>query len=334
MAKAATQSRSRRRLLAISAALGLVVLGGAGVLLVWGASPAARFVEYRMPGVRDGPMAISAAADGTVWFTIDQADAIGRVRGGRLELLPTPGRNYEPLGLAVAADGSAWYTDIKAGAVMRMSSSGEVAQFALDSAIVRLGRLAIAADGAVWFADATGGGITQLKDGTFTHHDSGSADSGPYGVAVSPDGIVWATLQAGGKLIRIEPSGAMAMLDLSRPGAVPTDVAVGADGSVWFLQFRANRIGLLKNGAFSDFKVAEQNAGLSGLVVAGDGAVWFGMVRSSSLGRLRDGRVATFRLPRDNARPYSLAVDPDGNVWYADISGYVGMLPARYARGS
>jgi virginiamycin B lyase len=49
---------------------------------------------------------------------------------------------------------------------------------------------------------------------------------------------------------------------------------------------------------------------------------------------LRDGRVATFRLPRDNARPYSLAVDPDGNVWYADISGYVGMLPARYARGS
>ena len=334
MAKAATQSRSRRRLLAISAALGLVLLGGAGVLLVWGASPAARFVEYRMPGVRDGPMAIAAAADGTVWFTIDQADAIGRVRGGRLELLPTPGRNYEPLGLAVAADGSAWYTDINAGAVMRMSSSGEVARFALDSAIVRLGRLAIAADGAVWFADATGGGITQLKDGTFTHHDSGSADSGPYGVAVSPDGIVWATLQAGGKLIRIEPSGTMAMLDLSRPGAVPTDVAVGADGSVWFLQFRANRIGLLKNGAFFDFKVAEQNAGLSGLVVAGDGAVWFGMVRSSSLGRLRDGRVATFRLPRDNARPYSLAVDPDGNVWYADISGYVGMLPARYARGS
>jgi len=126
----------------------------------------------------------------------------------------------------------------------------------------------------------------------------------------------------------------MATIDLSQPGAVPTDVAVGTDGSVWFLQFRTNRIGRLSNGELSDFKVAEQNAGLSGLAVAGDGAVWFGMVRNSSLGRLRDGRVATFRLPRDNARPYSLAVDPDGNVWYADISGYVGMLPARYARGS
>ena len=40
----------------------------------------------------------------------------------------------------------------------------------------------------------------------------------------------------------------------------------------------------------------------------------------------------TFKLPRDDARPYSLAVDRDGNVWYADIHGYVGMLPANYAR--
>jgi virginiamycin B lyase len=332
--KAATLSPSLPRLLAVGATLGLIVLGGAGMLLLRGATPAARFVEYRMSGLRDGPMAIAAAADGTVWFTIDQANAIGRVRGGRVELLPTPGRNYEPLGLAVAVDGSAWYTDIKAGAVMHIRPTGEVTQFALDSAIVRLGRVAIAPDGSVWFADAMGAGITQLKDGTFTHHEVGSADSGPYGVAVTSDGIVWATLQGVSKLVRIEASGAMATIDLPRPGVVPTDVAVGADGSVWFLQFGANRVGRLKNGEFSDFKVAEQNAGLSGLAVASDGAVWFGMVRSSSLGRLRDGKVATFRLPRDNARPYSLAVDPDGNVWYADISGYVGMLPARYARGS
>jgi virginiamycin B lyase len=333
MTEAATLSLSRRRLLAFSAALALVASSGAGVLLLRGMAPAARFVEYRMPDPRDGPMAIAAAADGTVWFTIDQRDAIGRVRGGRVELLPTPGRNYEPLGLAVAADGSAWYTDIKAGAVMRISPSGEVAQFALDSAIVRLGRVAIGPDGSVWFADATGAGITQLKDGTFTRHEIASAGGGPYGVAVTSDGTVWATLQGASKLIRIGPSGAMATIDLSRPGVVPTDVAVGTDGSVWFLQFRGNRIGRWKHGTFSEFEVAEQNAGLSGLAVAADGAVWFGMVRSSSLGRLRDGKVAIFRLPRDDARPYSLAVDNDGNVWYADISGYVGMLPADYARG-
>ena len=78
------------------------------------------------------------------------------------------------------------------------------------------------------------------------------------------------------------------------PGAVPTDIAIGRDGSVWFLEFRGNRIGRWRDGKFSDFEVAKENAGLSGLTVAGDGTVWFGMVRSSSLGRLR----ALSLLPR------------------------------------
>jgi virginiamycin B lyase len=321
-----------RRPLPIAAAIAIVVLIAAGALLMRGGAPATRVVEYAMSDPHDAPMAIAAAADGTIWFTIDQAESIGRVRGGHIDWLRTPGRNFEPLGLAVAGDGSAWYTDIERGAVMHMRPSGEVSQFALDSAIVRLGRLAIGPDGSVWVADITGGGISSLKDGTFTQHEIGSGGGGPYGVAVTAAGVVWATLQGDGKLVRIEPGGTPVTMDLPRPGTVPTDIAVGPDGSVWFLQFRANRIGRWRDGRFSDFDVAKENAGLSGLAVAGDGAVWFGMIRSSSLGRLRDGRVETFRLPRDNARPYSLAADPDGNIWYADISGYVGMLPAQYAR--
>jgi virginiamycin B lyase len=121
-------------------------------------------------------------------------------------------------------------------------------------------------------------------------------------------------------------------VNLPRPGAVPTDIAIAPGGAVWFVQFRGNSIGRLQDGEFTEFAVAQGNAGLTGLAVADDGAVWFGMLRAGSLGRLRDGEVKTFKLPRDDARPYSVAVDPEGNVGYADIRGYVGMLPARYAR--
>jgi virginiamycin B lyase len=317
----------RRRVFA--ATVGLVALAGAGAALMRTAP--LRFVEYRMTDPQDAPIAI-AAANGTVWFTIDHADAIGRVQGDRIERLPTGGRNIEPVGLAAAADGSAWFTDIAARAVARIESSGAVSRFTLDTPIVRLGRLAAAPDGAVWFADSTGFSITRLKDGVFTHHAIESPRGGPYGVATAPDGVVWATLQGGNQLLRIAPDGAMTAIDLPRAGAVPSDVAVGADGTVWFLQFRANRVGQLKDGKFAEFEVGKENAGLSGLAVAADGAVWFGMMRRASLGRLRGGRIDTFPLPRANARPYSLAVDRDGNVWYADITGYVGMLPARQAR--
>src|SRR5262249_53481724 len=119
--------------------------------------------------------------------------------------------------------------------------------------------------------------------------------------------------------------------DLPRGGAVPTDVAVGSDGSVWFLQFRANRIGRFKDGVFSDVEAGGGKTGPSGPSVAPHGGGWFCVLRRASLGRLRGGHVAVFALPRDTARPFSVTVDRDGNVWYADISGFVGMLLAKHA---
>ena len=225
-----------------------------------------------MPEPEDMPIGIAAAADGTVWFSIGGADAIGRVRDGQLERLPKPGKNLEPLGLAVAPDGSAWYTDIAAHAVSRMTPSGEVTSFPLDTPIVRLGRLAVAPDGAAWFAEPIGRSISRLKDGELTRHAFQSPLGGPYGVAVAADGTVWATLQAANQLLRIGPDGTIKALNLPRPAAVPTDIAVGPDGAVWFVQFRGNSIGRLKGGEFVEFAVAKENAGLTGPTVADDGA--------------------------------------------------------------
>jgi virginiamycin B lyase len=318
------------RFRALAAVLGIAVLAS-GVLWLARAILEEKFVEYRMGEPQDAPIAIAAGADGSIWFTIDHANAIGRLRNGRIERLPTSGRNIEPIGLAVAADGSAWYTDLAARAIAHITRVGEIARFVLDTPITRLGRLAIAPDGAVWFADATGYGITRLKEGVFTRRRIESARGGPYGIAVTADGAIWATLQNANQLLHLAADGTSRTFDLPRGGAVPADVAVGSDGSVWFLQFRANRVGRFKDGQFSDVEVGRENAGLSGIAVTPNDDVWFGMMRRASLGRLRDGRIDVFALPRDNARPFSVAVDRDGNVWYADISGFVGMLPARHA---
>src|SRR5215470_9363518 len=225
----------------------IAVLAG-GALLLMRSVREEKFIEYRMGEPQDAPIAIAAGTDGSVWFTIDHADAIGRVQNGRIERLPTSNRNVEPLGLAIATDGSAWYTDLAARAIVRISSAGEIARFVLDTPIVRLGRLAIAPDGAAWFADTTGYGMTRLRDGVFTRYPIESARGGPYGVAVTADGAIWATLQSGNQLLRIATDGTSTTFDLPRGGAVPTDIAVGSDGSVWFLQFRANRIGRFKKG--------------------------------------------------------------------------------------
>src|SRR5215472_15822071 len=89
----------------------LVAAVVAAALLVAGAwlanvnQPGTPFVEYRMEHPLDMPTAIAAAPDGSIWFTIDLAAAMGRVRDGHLERFPLPSNNVEPSGLGVGPDG-------------------------------------------------------------------------------------------------------------------------------------------------------------------------------------------------------------------------------------
>jgi virginiamycin B lyase len=308
----------------------ICLLAAIATAVVWRtmARPAGTFVEYPMLEPKDIPTAIAIAPDGTAWFTIDFADAIGRVRGGRVERLKKMKLNLEPIGIAVAADGAAWYTDSESKQVSRMAPNGQVTSIGLETPIVRLGRIAIAPDGAVWFADATAYGFTRLKDGKLERHVVESVRGGPYGVAVAADGTVWGTLQSGNQLVRIAPDGSMTAIDVPTRGSGPADVALDSAGGVWFIEFRGNKIGRFYRDRFEEIPVSVENSGLSGLAVAPDGGVWFGMLRKGSLGRIEHGKITEYKLPREKALPYSVAVDQDGNVWYTDITGYVGMLRA------
>jgi virginiamycin B lyase len=94
---------------------------------------------------------------------------------------------------------------------------------------------------------------------------------------------------------------------------------------------RANKIGRLAEGRFTEFPVPTKSAGLTALALAPDGAVWFTELRAHALGRLRDGVVTEFVLPRGDARPFGVAVDPANNVWYTDLGGRLGRLSAARA---
>jgi virginiamycin B lyase len=101
---------------------------------------------------------------------------------------------------------------------------------------------------------------------------------------------------------------------------------------VWFLELRANKIGRLAEGRFTEFGLPTPSAGLTALAAAPEGTIWFTELSVGKLGRLRDGKVAEFRLPRTERRPFGVAVDAANNVWYTDLSGWLGMLPASAAK--
>ncbi|MCI4429007.1 MAG: hypothetical protein JHC40_07565 [Burkholderiales bacterium] len=310
----------------------LLLASGVAAMMWWPLGPrSAKVIEYPMPVSTDIPTAVAVAPDGSVWFSIDFSDAVGVVRGGKVERFVKGSRSTEPIGIAVDTSGKVWVTDAATVSIVTVSAAGEVQSVKLGTPIARLGRMAAAPDGAVWFAESTSYSITRLSNGQLTRHAIDSVRGGPYGVAVAADGTVWATLQSGNSLLRIAPDGKTTEHQIPTPGVSPTDIAVDAAGVVWFLEFPTDRIGRFQDGKFEELALAEKKLGLTGLATGPGGAVWFGMLRKGSIGRLRNGKVVEFKLPRASARPYSVAVDPKGNVWYADITGYVGMLPAAEA---
>ena len=329
-------SRGTLRWGAIAVAVSVAVAVGVfawrpGTGNTWG------FQEFKL-ATSDIPVGIATSPDGTVWFTQEASDAIGTWRNGRILKLPKGADSVEPLGLAVDGGGRAWYTEASKQRISRASPDGTITSYGLSTPVARLGRLAIAPDGNVWFAEMSLVSVTHLKDGRLTRHIVGSfagatpMDAAPFGVAVAPDGAVWATLQNANKLLRIAPTGEKMAFDVPTRASALGDVAVGADGAVWFLELAANRIGRFAGGRFEEFVVPTSSAGLTALAVAPNGDAWFTELRGRRLGRVHAGIITELVLPRADARPFGIAVDAGNNVWYTDLSGWLGRLDAERAR--
>ena len=67
----------------------MIALAGVAAYVLSDSRCGVQFVEYRMQDPLDTPTAIAAAPDGTIWFTIDLAAAVGRIRNGKLERIST-----------------------------------------------------------------------------------------------------------------------------------------------------------------------------------------------------------------------------------------------------
>jgi virginiamycin B lyase len=151
------------------------------------------------------------------------------------------------------------------------------------------------------------------------------AGSHPHDVAPAPDGTVWYTAQATGKLGRLDPAtGKVTEVPLG-DGSAPHGVIVGPDGAAWVTDGGLNAI-VRVDPATSAVKTFPLPAGTSyaNLNTATFDArevLWF-TGQSGIYGRLepKTGAMRVFRAPL-GAGPYGITTTPNGQVWYASLAG-------------
>jgi virginiamycin B lyase len=157
------------------------------------------------------------------------------------------------------------------------------------------------------------------------------AGAGPHDVYPAPDGAVWFTAQAAGKLGRLDPRTGRSDLIALGPGAAPHGVIVGPDGAPWVTEGGQNAIArvdpLTRGVKLFPLPKEHRDANLNTATFDRQGMLWF-TGQNGVYGRLdpRSGAMTVFDAPRGTG-PYGIATTPDGQVFFASLAGsYLGQI--------
>lgn len=239
-----------------------------------------------------GPVTVTVAPDGVVWFTEGQGNRIGRINpdGSGYRNFPLPHAGSAPRIIALGADGAMWFSEHEGNRIGRISAQGEIREFDLPTPASQPRAIALGADGNLWFGQFAANRIGRITpEGVLTEFPLPTPDGGPRALAAGPDGNIWYSAFKAGLIGRITPRGEITEFRLPRPDSGPGDITAGADGAMWFVQLSGTMDGVQVDGG--------------------------------RIGRITmDGRVTEYVMPTRTPSPINIAVGPDRNIWYTQGS--------------
>src|SRR2546427_408018 len=210
--------------------------------------------EWDVPTKGAHPHDPAVGMDGALWFTVQVRNFVGRLdpKNGKVELQKVPTANAHPYGIQVDSRGVPFFCEFFANKLASIDpKTMAIREYALPEG-VRPRRMAIDATDHVYFTDYERGHLGRLdpKSGEVKMWNSpGGAGANPYGIAITPDGMVWYS-ESGVKpntLIRFDPkTETMARTTIPSGGGTVRNMAATADGRVYIACSGVNKVGVVE----------------------------------------------------------------------------------------
>jgi virginiamycin B lyase len=243
--------------------------------------------EYPIPrGHRVHDVWADAAPNGPVWFSAQGSGHLGILdpKTGKVELVAL-GPGSSPHGVIADRDGAPWLTDGGQNAIVRVDpKTREVKAWKLPegTGYTNLNTAIFDLKGVHWFTGQSGiYGRLDPRSGEMKVFDAPKG-RGPYGIHVTPQGVVYYASLAGSHIARIDgASGAAKVIEPPTPRQGARRVWSDSKGDIW---------------------VAEWNSG--------------------NLSRYQpaSGRWNTWKAPGSSPKVYAVYVDETDKVWVSEWS--------------
>jgi len=204
--------------------------------------------EWLVPTLGSRPHDPLAAADGSIWWTGQMQNRLGRVdpATGAMREYPLETPNSGPHGLVEDADGGIWFTAVSQGYVGKLDpNTGDVDEYHVPSDVRGPHTPILDKDGTLWFTMQSGH-VGRLVPETEEMTISPTPTSGtyPYGIQVNSKGVPWYVDFRGNRLGSIDPVTAeITEHELPNPDSRPRRIALTPDDVVWYTDYTRGHLG-------------------------------------------------------------------------------------------
>ena len=256
--------------------------GGEPVLIPGAANIAIR--EWVVPTLGSRPHDPLAAADGSIWWTGQWANVLGRLdpKTGAMKEFPLPTAKSGPHGLTEDKAGNIWYTGNGAGLVGKLDPrTGQVVEYKMPDPAAR----------------------------------------DPNTPVFDPKGRLWFSVQGANMMGRLDPqTGEIKLITMPTPRSLPYGVVMDSKGVPFVVLFGTNKVARLDPDtmAVHEFPLPDPASRPRRIAITSDDMIWYADYSRGYLGRLdpRTGAVKEWRSPSGaESQPYGIAVAKD-IVWY------------------
>ena len=244
--------------------------------------------EYEVPTANSRPHDPALAPDGSLWYTGQGANKLGRLdpKTGEFREYPLKTSGSGPHGLVADRDGNIWFTAIAGGYVGKL--------------------------------DPKSGDVTEYRPADGTGID-------PHTPVFDHDGILWFTNQETNYIGRLDPkTGKMALIKVPTPHSVPYGIVILQNNAPFFCEFGINKLATVdpETMTIHEYPLPDAGARPRRLALAPDGSIFYSDYARGYLGHF-DPSVG--KLLKEwpspggpESEPYGIAVTRDGEVWYSE----------------
>jgi virginiamycin B lyase len=292
----------------------------------------AKIATWPVPTLGSRPHDPLAAKDGSIWWTGQLANKLGRFdpKTGEYKeyTLPTP--RSGPHGLVEDKDGNIWFTANAGGYIGRLDpKTGDVKDYQLPSDLKTRDPHTLAFDrgGILWFTAQQGNVIGRLDpaSGEMKIIPSKTPGSRPYGLQIDSKGVPFIVLFGTNKVASVDPKTfEIREYVLPDAGARPRRLAIGSDGAIWYADFARGYLGRLDPGAgaVKEWRSPSGPKSEPYSIVFTKGAVWYNESNAKPNTIVRfDPRTETFQtwaIPGGGDIVRNMDVTRDGNAVLAN----------------